>query len=467
MTDADVPKEEPSEPNAAAEPAEVSTPAPVEPVDAGPAETPAFEPTAAPEPVQAEPAPVDEVAVPEAALAEEAAAAEAGEAALAAAPGTGPVAALEEEAAAAGAGGVALEEEVATGPAEVAAPDGPDLEPSDAVAPAAPDVPAETLTPAAPQAGGDGGEEPAAPTEPDVPAEALTPAAPQAGGEAPAAGAPQASGEAPAASAPQAGGEAPAAGAPQPGGGDGGGAKKRRRKRGGGKVAEAWGLNKTAVAGVEKVDLRSSGEGVTPGNRPTRPPGRPGAKRGSGGPRAPRVRGELPFQELRDAAQAMLDIHGPRTVLRDAFPLLAAKERNDLSQLVSDDGDFRKRARSIAAGSLGAGNLSKALAAQTVAISNIQDLWQFTLSKEEAAARLAWVRRGRQRDEQRAKRAEERSKSADRVSREDMAKAQDGRIGPQIRIVVAGEESKRERRPKKEKKGPDPKLQEILDRMGY
>jgi hypothetical protein len=157
---------------------------------------------------------------------------------------------------------------------------------------------------------------------------------------------------------------------------------------------------------------------------------------------------------------------GERRALREAFSLFADKERQDLSRLVAEDGDWRVRARNIAAGSLGAGRLGKAIAAQQVAMANIEDLWALTLSKEEAAERQAYVRNERRRDEQRAQRQADRHRSSDRVSRAELEKAQDGRVGAQIRIVVEGE--RRSRR----KKGDEPPPEKpggggVLDRLGY
>jgi hypothetical protein len=185
--------------------------------------------------------------------------------------------------------------------------------------------------------------------------------------------------------------------------------------------------------------------------------------------RPQREKGPLPFPELRTAAESIRDVLGQRQVLRDAFSLLADKERQDLSRLVSDDGDWRVRARNIAAGSLGAGRLGKAIAAQQIAMANIEDLWNLTLSKEEAAERAARVRNARRRDDQRAQRQADRENRSDRVSRAELEKAQDGRVGAQIRFVVAGEREKRRKKkgddqqPPPEKRGGD----DVLDRLGY
>ncbi|MEA2246682.1 MAG: hypothetical protein QOH46_1211, partial [Solirubrobacteraceae bacterium] len=183
-------------------------------------------------------------------------------------------------------------------------------------------------------------------------------------------------------------------------------------------------------------------------------------------PRQPREKGPLPFQELRGAAEAVRDVMGERRALRDAFGLLADKERQDLSRLVAEDGDWRIRARNIAAGSLGAGRLGKAIAAQQISMAQIEELWAMTLSKEEAAERQAEVRNARRRDEQRAQRVADRARSSDRVSRAELEKAQDGRVGAQIRIVVAGDKSSRRKKgdePPPEKRGGG----DVLDRLGY
>ena len=209
--------------------------------------------------------------------------------------------------------------------------------------------------------------------------------------------------------------------------------------------------------------LRPSRRGRQPSKRR-----RSTAKR-SPAPAAGRFTGPLPFQELRDAATSVIDQFGPRQALRDAFSSLGEKERRDLSRLVAEDGDWRVRARNIAAGSLGAGRVGKALAAQQISMARIEDLWSLTLSKEEADQRLSRVRNARRRDERRAQRDAERERRSDRVSRADLEKAQDGRVGAQIRIIVGGQERKRPRDrdapPKDEdkpKQGPD-----VLDRLGY
>ncbi len=123
---------------------------------------------------------------------------------------------------------------------------------------------------------------------------------------------------------------------------------------------------------------------------------------------------------------------------------------------MAEDGDWRVRARNIAAGSLGAGRVGKALAAQQISMARVEDLWPLTLSREEAAERQSRVRSARQRDERRAKRDSEREQRSDRVSRADLEKAQDGRVGAQIRIVIGGQPRDRKRKgedaPKEEPK---------------
>ncbi len=176
----------------------------------------------------------------------------------------------------------------------------------------------------------------------------------------------------------------------------------------------------------------------------------------------------MPFQELRDAATAVVELFGARQALRDAFSALGDKERRDLSRLVAEDGDWRVRARNIAAGSLGAGRVGKALAAQQISMARVEDLWTLTLSKEEAAERQSRVRNARRRDERRSQRDSEREQRSDRVSRADLERAQDGRVGAQIRIVIGGEEVDRRRKPDEEPKEGQPKRgSDLLDRLGY
>ena len=195
---------------------------------------------------------------------------------------------------------------------------------------------------------------------------------------------------------------------------------------------------------------------------------RTGRPRRPRAPRQPREKGPLPFPQLRAAADSVLKGFGGRRALRDAFSVLGEKERTDLSRLVAEDGEWRVRARNIAAGSLGAGRLGKALAAQQISMAEPEDLWAVVLSKEEAAARQARVRDARQRDERRAKRQAERRNSGDRVSRDELAKAQDGRVGAQVRIVIEEPRGKRDKKGDKDKGEPRPATtDDLLSRLGY
>ena len=200
----------------------------------------------------------------------------------------------------------------------------------------------------------------------------------------------------------------------------------------------------------------------------TRSP-RPRREGGGAGRGAPRERGPLPFDELRAAATTTVSLFGGKQALKDAFGVLGDKERKDLSKLVSEDADWRKRARAIAAGSLGAGRVGKALAAQQISMAQIEELWSLTLSKEEADTRLARIRESKRRDEQRAQRQKDRENSSERVSRADLKKAQDGRVGAQIRIVIGGVEQGGKPRREERDKDPDApkKSSNVLDRLGY
>src|SRR5215218_2915956 len=209
-----------------------------------------------------------------------------------------------------------------------------------------------------------------------------------------------------------------------------------------------------AAAPADAPRAEERGRGAPRGKKPRRDrPRRDRGQQGQGRPRrdrAPRqpqqrATGPLPFQELRDAATSVVELFGARQAMRDAFAALGEKERRDLSRLVADDGDWRVRARNIAAGSLGAGRVGKALAAQQISMARVEDLWPLTLSKEEAAERQARIRNARRRDERRAQRDAEREQRSDRVSRADLEKAQDGRVGAQIRIVIGGQPRDRKR----------------------
>src|SRR5215211_2303299 len=167
-----------------------------------------------------------------------------------------------------------------------------------------------------------------------------------------------------------------------------------------------------AAAPADAPRAEERGGGAPRRKKPRRDrPRRDRGQQGQGRPRrdrAPRqpqqrATGPLPFQELRDAATSVVDLFGARQAMRDAFAALGEKERRDLARLVADDGDWRVRARNIAAGSLGAGRVGKALAAQQISMARVEDLWPLTLSKEEAAERQSRVRSARQRDERRAK----------------------------------------------------------------
>jgi hypothetical protein len=209
------------------------------------------------------------------------------------------------------------------------------------------------------------------------------------------------------------------------------------------------------------------GQGKPRRDRPRRDRGPRQPVRGGRPPQQQRATGPLPFQELRDAASAVVDLFGARQALRDAFAALGEKERRDLSRLVAEDGDWRVRARNIAAGSLGAGRVGKALAAQQISMARVEDLWPLTLSREEAAERQSRVRSARQRDERRAKRDSDREQRSDRVSRADLEKAQDGRVGAQIRIVIGGQPRDRKRKGEEAPKEDPKKGSDVLDRLGY
>jgi hypothetical protein len=209
------------------------------------------------------------------------------------------------------------------------------------------------------------------------------------------------------------------------------------------------------------------GQGKPRRDRPRRDRGPRQPGRGGRPPQQQRATGPLPFQELRDAASAVVDLFGARQALRDAFAALGEKERRDLSRLVAEDGDWRVRARNIAAGSLGAGRVGKALAAQQISMARVEDLWPLTLSREEAAERQSRVRTARQRDERRAKRDSDREQRSDRVSRADLEKAQDGRVGAQIRIVIGGQPRDRKRKGEEPPKEEPKKGSDVLDRLGY
>jgi hypothetical protein len=319
-------------------------------------------------------------------------------------------------------------------PAQAAAPAAEPEQPApepERPAPAA-DEPAAEPPPAA--------EQPAPAAEAPAAAEQPAPAAEQPAPEAPAA-AEQPAPEAPPSAAEQPSAEAPPAGEQPPADGE------QQRAPGGGKGPR--------------------GQGKPRRDRPRRDRGPRQPGRGGRPPQQQRATGPLPFQELRDAASAVVDLFGARQALRDAFAALGEKERRDLSRLVAEDGDWRVRARNIAAGSLGAGRVGKALAAQQISMARVEDLWPLTLSREEAAERQSRVRTARQRDERRAKRDSDREQRSDRVSRADLEKAQDGRVGAQIRIVIGGQPRDRKRKGEEPPKEEPKKGSDVLDRLGY
>ena len=178
----------------------------------------------------------------------------------------------------------------------------------------------------------------------------------------------------------------------------------------------------------------------------------------------PRSRAPLPLDELRDASRATLDLFG-REGIREAFLILAPRERQDISALIAADEDHRPRTRNIANGSLGAGRIDKAMSATIISMAKVEDLWAITLDKESAAAKSGRIRAAKQRDKEKADRAKERANRADRVSREDMAKARDGSVGATIRIVT---DEKRDRKKKgDEAPAETPKRESVLDKLGY
>jgi hypothetical protein len=240
------------------------------------------------------------------------------------------------------------------------------------------------------------------------------------------------------------------------------GAPPRRKRRRGGRGRRRGGQGRPEGASgepglgapAEGAAAQAAEGGAAPqARRPRRPRE----------PRPQREPGPLPFPQLRAAADSILKSFGGRRALRDAFSVLGDRERADLAKLIAEDGDWRVRARKIAAGSLGAGRLGKALGAQQISMAEVEDLWPIVLSKEEAAARQARVRDARQRDERRARRQAERRSSGDRVSRDELAKAQDGRVGANVRIVIEGE--KRGRKGKGEERPGT--TDDLLSRLGY
>ncbi len=182
-------------------------------------------------------------------------------------------------------------------------------------------------------------------------------------------------------------------------------------------------------------------------------------------PEVPRARVPLPLDELRDASRSTMNLFGPRKALRDALGVLAPREKQELNVLIAADEDHRPRARNIANGSIGAGRIDKAMAATIVSMAPQEELWGVLLDKEQAAQKLGRIREAKQRDKQRADRAKERANRSDRVSREDMEKATDGRVGATIRFVTADE--KRDRRDKDATSKKPSGGGSVLDRLGY
>ena len=105
------------------------------------------------------------------------------------------------------------------------------------------------------------------------------------------------------------------------------------------------------------------------------------------------------------------------------------------------------------------------MSATIISMAKVEDLWAITLDKESAAAKSGRIRAAKQRDKEKADRAKERANRADRVSREDMAKARDGSVGATIRIVT---DEKRDRRKKGDQPpAEEPKRESVLDKLGY
>ncbi|CAB4876549.1 unannotated protein [freshwater metagenome] len=229
----------------------------------------------------------------------------------------------------------------------------------------------------------------------------------------------------------------------------------------------------TVEATVEATAAESEANAEATAEAPVAVPKAPTAAKGGKGRRrgrrpdphkdVPRSRAPLPLDELRDASRATLEIFG-RDAVRDSIQILSPRERQDISALVAQDEDHRPRARNVANGSLGAGRIDKAMSATIVSMAKIEDLWALTLDKELASQKLGRIRQAKQRDQQRAKRNEERSNRADRVSRDDLAKAQDGSVGATIRIVT--DEARQERRAA-QKQAKAAKRESVLDKLGY
>jgi hypothetical protein len=206
----------------------------------------------------------------------------------------------------------------------------------------------------------------------------------------------------------------------------------------------------------------------TPAEKPKAKPKKPkgkGKPRGKRPPPPPKTRGQLPIEELRAASKATIDLFGAQQAIRASFAVLATKERQDISALIAADDDHRTRARNVANGSLGAGRIDKAMAATIVAMAPAEDLWIVTLDKEQASQRLGRVRAAKQRDRERDEKKKERKNSSERVSRDQLKAAQDGKVGATIRFVT--DEDRRERRTKDDEKKAAKKSGSVLDELGY
>jgi hypothetical protein len=105
------------------------------------------------------------------------------------------------------------------------------------------------------------------------------------------------------------------------------------------------------------------------------------------------------------------------------------------------------------------------MAATIVAMAPAEDLWIVTLDKEQASQRLGRVRAAKQRDRERDEKKKERKNSSERVSRDQLKAAQDGKVGATIRFVT--DEDRRERRSKSDEKKAAKKSGSVLDELGY
>ena len=226
-------------------------------------------------------------------------------------------------------------------------------------------------------------------------------------------------------------------------------------------VAEQ-GVEAVAEPGADAPDAETPAE--QPKAKPKKPKGK-GKPRGKRPPPPPKTRGQLPIEELRAASKATIDLFGAQQAIRASFAVLATKERQDISALIAADDDHRTRARNVANGSLGAGRIDKAMAATIVAMAPAEDLWIVTLDKEQASQRLGRVRAAKQRDRERDEKKKERKNSSERVSRDQLKAAQDGKVGATIRFVT--DEDRRERRTKDDEKKAAKKSGSVLDELGY